>query len=758
MGSAHFVGRERELIILHQALQQCARAVISSATPGAGGVGKTELAVQYSRRFSKSYPSGICWLWGEGDLTAQILQFAVNHLQIKIPQVWQGKPLSVTEQVAWCWQHWPATGQVLVVIDGLIDWNDTQSLLPTDPRFRLLLTTRNWQQTLDFFELPLDVLLAKEAEDLLKQWVGQRRLQQEHQTAQQLCQDVGHLPLGLEMVGRCLAGDRTLSVNTVQGQLSKFTAESILHQPASALPHRQLYYKLNGTLELVWQRLEPNAIEVALLLALFASAPIPWSLVEQMMQHMGREVEGCQTARQQLESSGFIQPLEGEAIAQRLYAVSPQVQEFLQAKQASLKANTGMALQLAFAAVLAETARQLPQPLTLSTLQSFSLVVPHLKRVAAHLTAYLSDRDFSWVWQSLTRFYLEQEFYELARPWYQDYLKATQTRFGEEHPEVATSLSSLAGFYYAQGHYTEAESYYRRALELYKQTLSAEHPHVAIVLNNLAKLHEIQEQYDMAESLYLQVLELRTKGGTATAADKAIGLNNLAGLYYAQGRYSEAEPLYTQALDIYRRALTPDHPNLVIGLNNLALLYEVQERYAEAERFHLEVLKRHKRVLGENHPEVAASLSDLAGLHELQGQYNEAETLYLQALKLRKAGLGEDHPDVATNLSNLAGVYYAQAYYTEAESLYIEALQHYRQTLGDDHPNVATSLNNLAELYRVQGDYHHAEPLYEQALEICQQRLGDGHPNTMMVRQSLDLLRRKMQPSGSRVLSWLQRS
>lgn len=47
-GSANFVGRQYELTLLHNRLQQ-AGAVAISAFAGMGGVGKTELAIKYAR-------------------------------------------------------------------------------------------------------------------------------------------------------------------------------------------------------------------------------------------------------------------------------------------------------------------------------------------------------------------------------------------------------------------------------------------------------------------------------------------------------------------------------------------------------------------------------------------------------------------------------------------------------------------------------------------------------------------------------------
>lgn len=58
-GSNHFVGREQALAQLHATLQQTDRVAIT-AIAGIGGIGKTELAIQYAQRHRTHYPGGIC--------------------------------------------------------------------------------------------------------------------------------------------------------------------------------------------------------------------------------------------------------------------------------------------------------------------------------------------------------------------------------------------------------------------------------------------------------------------------------------------------------------------------------------------------------------------------------------------------------------------------------------------------------------------------------------------------------------------------
>ena len=135
---------------------------------------------------------------------------------------------------------------------------------------------------------------------------------------------------------------------------------------------------------------------------------------------------------------------------------------------------------------------------------------------------------------------------------------------------------------YQQGQYAAAMTLAERAVKLARKRWGNQHPNVATSLNNLAGLYESQGRYGEAEPLYLQALDINRIALPDNHPRLASALNNLAQLYESQGRYGEAEPLYLQALDINRIALPDNHPSLATDLNNLAGLYRSQGRYQEA--------------------------------------------------------------------------------------------------------------------------------------------------------------------------------
>jgi len=712
-GVIEFVGRAEVLENLHQRLQQTERIAIC-AVAGMGGVGKTELALQYAlhHREQGTYPGGLCWIQaGDGVVGTQIISFARTQLDLRLPD-----GLELTEQVAYCWRHWRG-GDVLFIFDDVRNYGQIKPYLPpAESRFKVLITTRRQRLGASFQRIHLDVLTEEAAIALFVSLIGQERIEAEPEQVKRLCQQLGYLPLGLELVGRYLQRKPDLSVEKMYQRLE--LKHRSLRNPDGDMTAQ---FGIEAAFELSWQELSQEAQTLACFLSVFALAPIPWEWVEQCW--LEEEVEALEDARDdELVNRSLL-----ERVNKGSYQLHQLIREFLNGKLEEL--TEADELKQRFCQGMVTAAQQIPETPTKDDIFIATPMIPHLAEAATTQKDWLSDEDLIGLFVGLGRFYQGQGLYKQALPWRKQCLSVTRERLGDDHPHVATSLNNLALLYKSQGRYGEAEPLFLQTLELSKRLLGDDHPDVATSLNNLALLYSSQGRYSEAEPLFLQTLELRKRLLGDDHPYVASSLHNLALLYKSQGRYGEAEPLFLQTLELRKRRLGDDHSSVASSLHNLALLYSSQGRYSEAEPLYLQALELRKRLLGDDHPDVATSLHNLAGLYKLQGKYSEAEPLYLQALELRKRLLGDDHPDVATSLHNLAGLYKLQGKYSEAEPLYLQALELYKRWLGDDHLHVATSLNNLALLYSSQGRYEKAEPLYQKALELRKRLLGDDHPS-----------------------------
>ena len=697
-GSSNFVGRTEKLEELHQLLQQNEQVTIS-AIAGMGGIGKTELALQYAIDYQDNYPGSLCWFSVRGkDLETQIIEFAGSYLNIFAPKELE----SDLAKVEYCLRNWRSE-KSLIILDDVPDYDEfyqknIEPYLPTATNnIKVLMTSRERPGT-NISRIDLDVLTEAAALELLEKLIGESKIEAEPNLAKELCKWLGYLPLGLELVGRYIALDKSLTIEKTLKRLEKqkLKARALL-DPKQATMTAQL--GVTTAFDLSWNVLSPEAQELGCYLSLFDSEPFKWSWVETAWIESDDEderelqIEDLEELRNwQLINRSLVKVVaDRQSSTNYNYQLHLLIAQYFRAKLEERK-NSAFFKQK-FCAVMLGIAQSIPYPVTQSDIKKVALAIPHLSHIATKLIDYVRDENLIWLLESLRRFYTGQGTYARAQQWTEKILQTCYARLGEEHSDVATGINNLAYLYRLQGKYSEAENFYLKALNIRKRSR--------------------YENPDVAQSL-----------------------NNLAALYQLQGKYSEAEPLLLQALTLSKRLFGENHLNVATSLNNLAELYRLQGKYSEVEPLLLKALTLSKRLFGENHIFIASSLNNLGLLFVSQGKYLEAEKFYLQALALSKQLRGEQHPNISTTLNNLVQLYTLQEKYLEAENLALQALAIDKKLLGKQHPNVASSLNTLALLYMSMKRYNDAEPLFLQALKILEVIFGEDHLYTNKVRSN----------------------
>lgn len=391
-----------------------------SAVSGMAGVGKTELATQYARQHEADYPGGLCWVDArELRLATAIVQFAQLYMKLEVPQQnLRGNPLSITEQVAWCWQNWqPPDGLVLVVLDDVTELASCRELLPTTSRFRVLITTRLRNLDPNIQEIPLDVLSPEAALQLLTVLVGERRVQRELKTAQELCKWLGYLPLGLELVGRYVS--KKPPQWSLAKMLQRLKAQR-LEDEAIKRYQQQLQQTLStaqrgvlAAFELSWQELDLSTQLVGNLLSLFTQGIFVWEWVESATSLLNWDFSDVEKANEQLYERHFIQWVED---TEACYNIHSLIGEFLQAKL--IISERADELKRAFVETVARIAEKIPESLTQNLLLQLKSAMPHIAEAASNLNEYLSDENFIKPFQGLGRFYEGQGFYSEAERLY----------------------------------------------------------------------------------------------------------------------------------------------------------------------------------------------------------------------------------------------------------------------------------------------------------------------------------------------------
>jgi tetratricopeptide (TPR) repeat protein len=734
----HFTGRDELLDRLHQQLSSEAqdaptttrRAALTQpqAIKGLGGIGKTQIAVEYAYR-SREQGRYIHTLWVNAASEEAIIASFVTLAEL-LPAFPSKKKTDQQKLVAeikrWleqCKQHW------LLIFDNADDVSIIQEDLPQRGNGSILLTTR--ANAVGSLATPVEVETMSfiEGTHLLL-----RRAQRFEHASDEEINEVGnivvaldHFPLALDQAGAYIEETKCRFVDYLKAYQNHRRA-LLARRGTQATNYPD---SVATTWSLSFQKVEqanPAAAELLRLCAFLAPDSIPEELIREgsmywtpLLQSVATDLFAFNQMIAELLRFSLVKRLaEDHMLSIHRLVQVVQMDRMEQKEHRRWAERIVRAVNAVFPRNPKEEVATWPQCLRyLEQAQAcYILIQCHMLMLTE--AADLLNRTGTYL--------CEHALYTIADPLYERALWIREQQLGSEHPDVAHSLNDLATLCSKQGKYIEAELLYERALWIREQQLGSEHPDVAHSLNDLAILYSKQGKHKEAEPLLQRALRIWEQQLGSEHPDVASPLNNLAELYRDQGQYAEAEPLYQRALRIWEQQLGPEHPLVAASLNNLAILYWRRGKYAEAEPLHKRALGVLEQQLGPEHPDVAASLNNLAILYKEQGKYAEAEPLYQRALRIREQRLGSEHPDVATSLNNLANTYKEQGKYAEAEPLYQRALRIREQRLGSEHPDVASPLNNLAELYREQGKYAEAEPLFQRALRIREQRLGPEHP------------------------------
>lgn len=643
-GVKQFVGRDEDLKRLHDHLQRSDRLAIT-VIAGMGGIGKTELALQYALRYYKQiYLGGVCWVQARGlNVGTQITTFAQRKLNLDLPI-----GMDLADQVDFCWSHWPE-GNVLVVLDDVVDYAEVAPYLPpVEPRFNVLITTR-LQLGQSFKQVLLDSLDESAAVNLLQSLVGENRVQQEREHAEALCNWLGYLPLGLELVGRYIVQDPDLSLSEMQQQLQ---AKRIA-QPALQKPEHGMTAKLGvrAAFELSWDALSDEAKELSCLLSLFALAPIPWNLVEQTVSNQAPDE--LKEVRLKLSNLNLL-----NRKAEKAYQLHQLIREFMRDKLSQLSQNSS--LKYSFVSTMLALAKKVPKTLNRNTVVSLSPYIPHIAEAASTLINFFGDDDIKWPFEGLGRFYASQGLYEKAEFWYKRHCEILYSRLGLNHPDAPSCLANLALVFYRRGLYRDAQPLYEQALELGRNLFGEISLDVATILNNFALLYQARGFYWRAEQLFKQAQNIR-ENLLENHPDIAEIWHNLGSLYLYQEKFGDAEKYLKRSLTLKEELMAcrnSDITSLQVAesLNNLAEVYRAQDLYSKAEGLHLQALNIRREMLGEEHPSTAQSLNNLAVIYAYQGDYCQAEVLMVQALNILENYLGSNHPDTISTHESLTHI------------------------------------------------------------------------------------------------------
>jgi tetratricopeptide (TPR) repeat protein len=688
-----FEGREAEHSALERALEVHGETLVIQVVFGLGGVGKSELALQYARAHRSDYR--LVWWVTAADPAQVEAGLAGLAGRLSPPVAVAG---TTTDAAGWAVGWLQAHDRWLLVLDNFEDPADVEPLLGQLSSGHVIMTSRrdaDWGRLGG--PLQLDVLDPAAATWVLVLRTGQSG-DSDRKAAAGIAAELGYLPLALDQAAAYIHQQRITPGAYLQ---------SLRRQPARmyAAPGAR---DVQRTIARLWdlhisaiRSQAPPAAWLLAVLAQYAPDAIPRSMLG-----------GTTPLEETDEALGLLASYSIITLTADSVGIHRLLQSVIlsQSDRSAGKVPTARETALTW---LNAAFPDDPEP-TLAAWPLYRTLVPHVEAIAPRFPP-------------------------------------------SENPQMLGSvLGQVAGFLDSQGQYARALPLQRRALEIAEASLGPDHPETAIRLDNLAYIYTELGRYDEALPLRQRALDITEATLGSDDPDMAIVLSNMAYMHTRLGQYDEAVLLEKRALDITKAALGPDHPLMATMLGNLGGTYLHLEKYAKALRLQKQALEITKAVLGPDHPETAIRLDNLAFTHVEQGRYDKALPLRQRALHIAEAALEPGHPTIATMLGNLAYTYSHLERHDEALPLEKRALEISEAALGPNHPDTATKLANLAVTYTNLGRLTEALPLQQRAAAITKAVLGPNHPSTVVQSDNLAAIYRALgqeAPDSSQVNS-----
>ncbi len=234
----HFVGRHQDLAELDDAMRTARVAAIA----GAGGMGKTWLALRWAHDNAHRFPDGQLFVDLRGfspDETPMEPDVAIRGFLHALGVDANRVPPDPHARAA-LFRSLTARLRVLVVIDNAADAAQVVPLLPGGDACRALVTSRNRLPDLVAAHgakaVGLEVLADADSSTLLAGRIGTKRLSTEPLAVARLVDLCGGLPLALSIVGARVLTEPDLSLAAIARQLEESGLGALDADPSVSVP------------------------------------------------------------------------------------------------------------------------------------------------------------------------------------------------------------------------------------------------------------------------------------------------------------------------------------------------------------------------------------------------------------------------------------------------------------------------------------------------------------------------------------------
>jgi tetratricopeptide (TPR) repeat protein len=707
----NFTGRAALLTALRESINTVTAVVAQpQALQGLGGVGKTQLAIEYAWQYRIHYDL-VFWISADQPMLVPS-SLAAMATFLGLP------PATGTEQASqqvlrtlesgFPYRSW------LVIFDNAEEPDDIRDLIPRGPG-HVLITSRNSRWSDHEPTIQVDVFNRAESVEFLRKRLGRSITDRQ---ADQVADKLGDLPLALEQAA-ALLGRTLMPVEEYVRLLDEQTGRLLSLEKAPTYPQ---------TMTAAWQisvsQLEdrvPEAVELLRCCAFFGPEPIPRDVFRRGNLSVGMRLE-----RILADPIGLTNALSNlERFALVKVEPSTRTLQVHRLNQALLRDDTPVEER---SDLRHEVHRLLAGPKRSDPDDTSKWL--YYEQLAAHLAPSgvigCDDPKVREFALDIARYLYVRGSYRQARTLLEQYIDQWTTQSGEHHVDVLVARIHLGNVYRALTMYPNAFEIDAKTLDLMREHLGSEHSETLWAMGSYAAALRGRGDFLPAREVDEASLEAHERLFGQEEVRTLRTRNNLAVDHALTSEYGKAQDIlrqvYNQAtnMDVGKRFQLQAWSNLGRAVRLSGYLQVAADMSADA--YTVGVAE-----LGEDHPDTLLAAKDHAISLRRSGQLPESLELMRDTRARMERLYGDTHADTMAATMGLANALRASGRLDEAGAMVERALQHYPEVFGDDHPFTHACRINLALLKRLSGDPATAREMDGRALAGLDERVSLEH-------------------------------
>jgi hypothetical protein len=308
---------------------------------------------------------------------------------------------------------------------------------------------------------------------------------------------------------------------------------------------------------------------------------------------------------------------------------------------------------------------------------------------------------------------------------------------GDEDVHTLMTSGSLAADLGATGDFAGALELARETYGRFRNLFGEDYPYTLSAAHNLADALRLSGDCFGARDLDAETLSFRQ---AVLGTSHPLTLNSAANLardMREAGNFRESIGLLRATLEQYQETLFAEHPETLRTASSLAVSLRKQGAHEEARNLSSATLEQYRQAYRPDYPDALACSINLACDLSALGETERALALADATMKAYWASRGPEHQYTLVCANNRAIYLRSVGRLEESMDLSRQTLASLRRAFGERHPHTLACALNMANALADAGKLVEAEALERRTLEGFTALLRANHPDTLFCAANL---------------------